>query len=62
MKKQNEWEKIDIVKEVVRKRLIFGKGEDADKELANDILKVDLHMAFCTFLAHSAIDNVYGLK
>jgi hypothetical protein len=28
MKKHNEREKIEIIKELVRKRLIFGKGEE----------------------------------
>jgi hypothetical protein len=43
MKKHNERNKIEIVKELVRKRLIFGKGED--QELASDLLKVNLHIS-----------------
>lgn len=38
MSKHNDREKIEIVKELVRKRLIFGKAEES--EIANDILKV----------------------
>jgi phosphoglycerate-specific signal transduction histidine kinase len=60
MQKDNEKEKIVIIRELVRKRLIFGKDEEG--ELANDIFKVNLHVSIITFLANSAIDNVYGLK
>lgn len=60
MKKHNEKEKIEIIKELVRKRLIFGKGEES--ELANDILKVNLHVSIVTFLAHCGLNNLYGLK
>jgi len=59
MRKQNEREKIEIIKELVRKRLIFGKGEES--ELANDILKVNLHVSIVTFLAQCGINNVFGL-
>jgi len=62
MKKNNEREKIEIIKELVRKRLIFGKGEEADRELANDLLKVNLHVSIISFLASSGINNLYGLK
>jgi hypothetical protein len=36
MNKSNEKEKIEIIKELVRKRLIFGKG-GGESELAKDI-------------------------
>ena len=60
MKKHNEREKIEIIKELVRKRLIFGKGEE--QELAGDLLKVNLHVSIVNFLANCGINNVYGLK
>ena len=58
MKKYNERHKIDMIKELVRKRLIFGKGEES--ELANDIQKVELHVSIVTFLAQCGIKNTYG--
>ena len=58
MKKYNERQKIDMIKELVRKRLIFGKGEES--ELANDIQKVDLHVSIVTFLSQCGIKNTYG--
>ncbi len=60
MQKNNEKEKIVIIRELVRKRLIFGKDEEG--ELANDIMRVNLHVSIITFVANSAINNVYGLK
>lgn len=38
-------EKITIIQELVRKRLIFGKSENAEVELAADIQKVNLHIS-----------------
>ena len=38
-------EKTEIIQEMVRKRLIFGKQENAEVELAADILKVSLHVS-----------------
>lgn len=49
MQKNNEREKIEIIKELVRKRLIFGKGNDGD--LAKEILNFNLHVSSVNFLA-----------
>lgn len=38
-------EKTEIIQEMVRKRLIFGKQDNAEVELAADILKVNLHVS-----------------
>lgn len=59
MQKHNEKEKIEIVKELVRKRMIFGKSEDI--EIANEILKVQLHISVVSYLAHAGLNNQYGL-
>jgi hypothetical protein len=60
MKKHNEREKIEIVKELVRKRMIYGKGEE--QEIVGDLQKVNLHLSIVQFLAHCGHKNIYGLK
>ena len=62
MKKHNENEKVEIVKELVRKRIIAGKNKEAQQEIAGDLLKVNLHVSIVNFLSQCGINNVYGLK
>ena len=55
-------EKIEIIQEMVRKRLIFGKQDNAEVELAADIMKVNLHVSIIQFLSTCAEDNIYGVR
>ncbi len=62
MNSANAKEKVDIIQELVRKKLIFGKQEDAELEIAPDLLKVDLHVSIIRFLSSCALGNIYGVQ
>jgi hypothetical protein len=44
MTKETSQEKIEIIKELVRKTVIFGSGDEAYLNLEQDIMNVNLHV------------------